>query len=193
MEQKKRWTPKRLLLMAVAFVVGVVAVPLVTISIRAAVSPAYRQELAQQAAKEKERLAAKALDARTAPTASAAPSTAAKAQSAPSPKETSTPSTPVPEGPKLDLELLDFGSSTNEFGITITGRIRNNTSRKYNHVQVTFNCYNKAGEQLGTALASSAGLEPKGIWRFKATGMYPTASNCKFDKIMGYSLPPQPH
>ena len=93
---------------------------------------------------------------------------------------------PIAEAAKADLELLDDKGERSEMATTIVGRIRNNSGKRYSYAQVTFNLYNSAGEQVGTALANVNGLDPGGVWRFKAVGFTGDGENYKLDKITGY-------
>jgi hypothetical protein len=38
-------------------------------------------------------------------------------------------------------------------------------------VQISFNLYDKDGNQIGTAMDNINNLEPNGTWKFKAMGM----------------------
>ncbi len=73
--------------------------------------------------------------------------------------------------PKPALELLagDEGYA-DDFSVKIDGRIRNNSNDEYSYVQVQFNIYDKAGNQIGNALANAANLEPGSVWKFQAFG-----------------------
>jgi hypothetical protein len=96
---------------------------------------------------------------------------------------------PVVE-PKADLELVGGINGTkgvtNDSGMTITGRVRNNKGKAYRYAQITFTVYNKADEQVGTALANIAGLDPDGTWRFEARCFCPTGRTFRLAGITGY-------
>jgi hypothetical protein len=72
------------------------------------------------------------------------------------------------------LELLGDAGTTDRYSTTITGRVRNNSPKTYRYAQITFKLYNKAGEQVGSALANVNGLEGNGTWAFKAVGLHPS-------------------
>ena len=60
---------------------------------------------------------------------------------------------------------------TNSYGITvIEGKIKNNTDYAYDYVEVSFNLYDKNGNQIGTAYDSITNLDAKGTWKYKAVG-----------------------
>jgi hypothetical protein len=70
--------------------------------------------------------------------------------------------------------------------MTITGRVRNNTTKTYSYTQITFNLYNASGEQVGTALANVNGVEPGAVWRFSAIGFAPEAQRYKLHELSGF-------
>lgn len=95
---------------------------------------------------------------------------------------------PTPAEPaRPDLELLSKAGETGDFGMmTITGKIRNNTGKRYSYAQATFSIYNKAGEQVGSALANVNNLEPGGTWAFRAVGSAPGGERFKLAGITGF-------
>lgn len=71
--------------------------------------------------------------------------------------------------PRESLEILDTGWGTSEYGgITVSGKVRNNTARQYHYVQVDINLYDTAGTQIGSTIANVNNLEPLGTWKFDA-------------------------
>ena len=88
---------------------------------------------------------------------------------------------------KPDLELLDHKTERGDFGMThITGRVKNNRSRRYSYVQAQLAIYNEAGEQIETTMANAAGLDAGGVWRFKAHVMAPEWSRYKITDLTGW-------
>ena len=84
------------------------------------------------------------------------------------------------------LELLESSGSSNELTTTITGRIRNNTSRNYTYVQALFNVFDANGNRVGSALANINNLGPKEIWKFKAVYFGSDGKRFSLSKIEGY-------
>ena len=76
--------------------------------------------------------------------------------------------------------------STDKYGMsyTIEGSIKNNTSKKYSYVQVTFNLYDSDGAQIGSALAIINNLEADGLWKFKAIGSLGNGKSVASYKLM---------
>ena len=76
--------------------------------------------------------------------------------------------------------------STDKYGMsyTIEGSIKNNTSKKYSYVQVTFNLYDSDGAQIGSALANINNLEADGLWKFKAIGSLGNGKSVASYKLM---------
>lgn len=50
----------------------------------------------------------------------------------------------------------------------IEGTVKNDSDKKYDYVQVTYNVYDANGNNLGTCLANNSNLEANGTWKFKA-------------------------
>jgi len=71
-----------------------------------------------------------------------------------------------------DLELIGGMKETHDEIIDnrhyIVGSIKNNTSHKYNYVQITFILLDKDKNQIGTAMDNVNYLEPGRTWKFKA-------------------------
>lgn len=69
----------------------------------------------------------------------------------------------------------------------IEGTIQNNTNKNYTYVQVTFNIYDEAGNQLGTAVDNINNLEANGTWKYKAIGLTTEkVHSYKFVEITGW-------
>jgi hypothetical protein len=86
-----------------------------------------------------------------------------------------------------DLELIKHGSERGEFGnLYITGTIKNNTNKQYKYVQVEVNLYDDDGAQIGSTLANTNNLEPRGMWKFKAVAMEDNAASYRIKDITGY-------
>lgn len=73
-----------------------------------------------------------------------------------------------------------------KMGYYIEGTIKNNTDKEKSYVQVTFNLFDKDGNQLGTALANINDLKAGGTWKFKAMGMEKDIAKYELSEITGY-------
>ena len=71
-----------------------------------------------------------------------------------------------------DFEIVgDLTTENDAFAVYILGTVKNNKGKDLSYVQITFNLYDKDGNQVGTALANINNLEKDGTWKFKAMGM----------------------
>ena len=63
----------------------------------------------------------------------------------------------------------------------------NNTNKNYNYAQVTFNIYDKDGNQLGTAVDNINNFQANGTWKYKAIGLTTEkVSRYEFVEITGW-------
>jgi len=85
------------------------------------------------------------------------------------------------------LELVGDTKAVLEYSyIHITGIIRNNTSKSYSYVQITFGVYDANGNKVGTALDNIAGLGANETWSFEALGTGAENGTYKLEDIKGY-------
>ena len=90
---------------------------------------------------------------------------------------------------KPDLELLSHQGmrGLGEYGnASIIGTVKNNSSRQYSYVQITFELLDADGNTIGTALANIAGLRPGATWKYKAGVMHDDIAEYRLQKITGY-------
>ena len=88
--------------------------------------------------------------------------------------------------PKPDLELLASRATGNSLSMTITGKIRNNTSRNYVYVQALFNVFDSNRNRVGSAMANINNLRPNEIWKFKAMYFGSDGQQFNLSKIEGF-------
>ena len=84
------------------------------------------------------------------------------------------------------LNVESWGWKNSEYGSYIVGTVKNPSGKKYSYVQVDFNLYDKAGAQIGTAMANVNNLEPYGTWKFKALALEDNAQNARLNSVNGY-------
>lgn len=101
----------------------------------------------------------------------------------PRPTNTVRP-TNTPKPP--DLEVLDHSSVTEQYARYVVGTVRNNTTKTYSYVQVSINLYDKSGAQVGSTLANVNGLEPGGLWKFKAIILEDSTEAYKIKDVTGF-------
>lgn len=70
--------------------------------------------------------------------------------------------------------------STEPFGVVL---LANHTAKQYSYVQVEFNLYDSAGNQLGSTMANVNNLEPGGTWKFDAPTLYDKAVTAKLKGV----------
>ena len=60
----------------------------------------------------------------------------------------------------------------NSFSHYIEGTVKNNRDKDYSYVQIEFICYDKDGNNLGTAIDNTNNLLGQQTWKFKAIGLF---------------------
>jgi RNA polymerase subunit RPABC4/transcription elongation factor Spt4 len=78
----------------------------------------------------------------------------------------------VKEVEKAKYEIVgDVTSETDSAATYIKGVIKNNSGKDVSYVQITYNLFDKDGNQIGTALDNINNLAKDGTWKFKAIGL----------------------
>lgn len=97
-------------------------------------------------------------------------------------------SAPVAHVPQGGLELIDQPNGViDEHGyMTITGRVKNSSSKTYKYAQITFTVTNKEGEQVASALANINNLEAGQVWKFRAVSLAAGGVKYKLGSISGW-------
>ena len=74
------------------------------------------------------------------------------------------------------------------FSHYIEGTVKNNRDKNYSYVQIEFICYDKDGNNLGTAMDNTNNLLGQQTWKFKAMGLFTdsTADHCDFHEVTGW-------
>lgn len=85
-----------------------------------------------------------------------------------------------------NLEVIEKSQGTGSDSNYIVGKIRNNDDKEYKYVQVSFNLYDKEGNQVGTAMANTTNLEAKGTWKFRALVIEKDTVRFELKDITGY-------
>ena len=70
----------------------------------------------------------------------------------------------------------------------IEGTVKNSNDKEYSYVQIEFVCYDKDGNNVGTALANTNNLGSNESWKFKAMLMSTSgeADHCDFKEITSW-------
>lgn len=89
--------------------------------------------------------------------------------------------------PDTALSVADIAFKQSRAGNpTVTGTVKNSSSKKYGYVQVQFNLYDKAGAQVGSALANINNLEPNGTWKFEAIVLQDNVATARLESVSGF-------
>jgi len=84
------------------------------------------------------------------------------------------------------LELLENNAERQEFSRSIVGKIKNNSSKKWDLVEVYFNLYDKDGVLIGTTWDKVTKFEPGVIWKFEAKFYKDEATSYKLKEMNAY-------
>lgn len=76
----------------------------------------------------------------------------------------------------------------NSFSHYIEGTVKNNTNKSYSYLQIEFICYDKDGNNIGTAIDNTNNVLGNETWKFKAFGLFTDkkVAKCKFHEITGW-------
>ena len=86
-----------------------------------------------------------------------------------------------------DLQVGTTSLQTGEYGIkNIVGTLHNTGNKEYGYVQVSFNLYDDAGYQVGSAMDNINNLEADGTWKFKAIVIESRAVSYKLKEVTGF-------
>lgn len=70
----------------------------------------------------------------------------------------------------------------------IEGTVTNSNDKEFSYVQIEFVCYDKDGNNLGTALDNTNNLGANETWKFKAMGLFSdsTVDHCDYKEITSW-------
>jgi hypothetical protein len=105
-----------------------------------------------------------------------------------SPPTSNAGALPQPSPSSLpNLELVRSSGSVDAAGIMhIEGTLRNNTSRSYRYVAISFDVYNEQGDKVGDAFTNVRGLDPGQTWAFDALSFRPGGTRFRLGNVSGY-------
>ena len=90
---------------------------------------------------------------------------------------------------KFSYEVTNSYKDEYGFAYYIEGTVTNKANKNYSYVQIEFICYDKSGNNLGTALDNTNNLLAKQTWKFKAMSLFSDAKNvdhCDYHEITGW-------
>lgn len=90
---------------------------------------------------------------------------------------------------KFTYEITSQYSDEYGFSYYIEGSVKNNRDKDYSYVQIEFVCYDKEGNNVGTAIDNTNNLLGNETWKFKAISLASDAENidhCDFHDISSW-------
>jgi hypothetical protein len=88
---------------------------------------------------------------------------------------------------KDELEVLNWKWKTEEYGTrSITGTVRNNSSRTLGYAQVEINLYDETGNQVGSTMANVNNLQAGAKWNFEALVLEERATKAQIMRVSGF-------
>lgn len=86
-----------------------------------------------------------------------------------------------------ELEVLDYTSEVDEYGVRyVVGLVRNNTYATLSYVQVTIGLYGPGGMRVGSTLDNVNNLGPGETWKFRAMVFEDEATRFEIDDVEGF-------
>lgn len=92
------------------------------------------------------------------------------------------------EGEKFSHTVEKSYLDSSGYNYYIEGTVTNNRDKDYSYVQIEFVCYDKDGNNLGTAIDNTNNLLKKETWKFKAFGLFTNqkVDHCDFKEVSGW-------
>lgn len=93
------------------------------------------------------------------------------------------------EKEKFSHTVISSAPDEDNFAYYIEGTVTNNRDKEYSYVQIEFVCYDKDGNNLGTAVDNTNNLLGKETWKYKAMAMFSDVKNvdhCDFKEVTSW-------
>ncbi|MEI3530638.1 MAG: FxLYD domain-containing protein [Bacilli bacterium] len=90
---------------------------------------------------------------------------------------------------KFSHTVTSSGPDEVNFEYYIEGTVTNNRDKEYSYVQIEFVCYDKDGNNLGTAIDNTNNLLGNETWKYKAMALFGDVKNvdhCDFKEITSW-------
>ena len=90
--------------------------------------------------------------------------------------------------PKVSCTIEKQYSDEYGFSHYVEGFCKNDSSKDYNYLQVEFICYDKDGNNLGTAFDNTNNLLINQTWKFKAMALsnVKDIDHCEYHEVTGW-------
>lgn len=89
---------------------------------------------------------------------------------------------------KFTYTIDSAGPDEYNIGYYIEGTVKNNKNKEYSYVQIEFICYDRDGNNLGTAIDNTNNLLGNETWKFKAMAIdnVEDIDHCDFKEISSW-------
>ena len=90
---------------------------------------------------------------------------------------------------KFTYEVTKQYKTSYNISYYIEGKVTNESDKDYSYVQIEFICYDKEGNNLGTAMDNTNNLLGNQTWKFKAMAMISdvkSIDHCDYHEITGW-------
>ena len=84
------------------------------------------------------------------------------------------------------LKLVSEKSTSDNYYRYITGVVKNDSSKTYSFVTISYSLYDRSGALVGNAVDTIQNFRPGATWKFKAMIMESSAVKFELDSIDGY-------
>lgn len=85
-----------------------------------------------------------------------------------------------------DVRVENLNIKADELGRSITGTVVNTTEKSFTYVEVDFNLYDAAGNQVGDTMTNVQNLEPHGSWNFEARILEEKTASYRLTKVTAH-------
>ena len=91
--------------------------------------------------------------------------------------------------PKVTCSISTQSKDTYGFSYEIEGICTNNSSKDYDYLQIEFICYDKSGNNIGTAFDNTNNLLKGQKWKYNARALVDDTNSidhCSFHEVTGW-------
>ncbi len=85
-----------------------------------------------------------------------------------------------------DLELVSKTGLMTKEGVVIQGKIKNNSNRNYQFVEVSFKLFDEAQKEIAVVRTTTNSLDSGRTWYFEVKAPYKNARTSVLDRLGGF-------